>query len=614
MASISASRSTRGTRALRRRATLLVLAASAMLLVPTAEAGTMSLAWDAAASSDLAGYRVYYGQDPALLDRSVEIAAGQTSAELAGLADCTLWHASVRAFDEQGLESASASNAVKGFPRPRISIVEPAAARRGEVVDIVVDGTNFDAGDPGDPRRAASIVDFSSPSITVLSTTVESCGRLRARVRIESNAAVGASMLYVLNPDLSHANPGGRPRVFAEAPFEILSETAPDTTAPSVASTTPGAGSGGVEPGVRPTITFDEPIDPTSVGPGNVQLIASSGVAVAQAAGSPQVAGATVTIFPSGALESGTYRLRASGVRDLAGNSQAADFEQSPGFTVSASDSSSNSSPLELTGSSPAEGEIGVSRTTSEIRVVFDRDMSPLFGAYSLSALRERFAVTSGRSVLAQSSDSPRLEDGGRTVVLLLAESLRDGQAYTTVVNLAGSFASQLDARGLGAFKMAQIWTSRPAWRVEGGLESVTYTEPETGFSGTLAPNATALGPTNTGVPVGAEFSLSFSQPVAASSATSEVFRVLVRDGRRYQPVPLAEPVTLEDEGRTVVIRPASALPAGAEAVIDVRTGPRGVILEGADGSYDLGGSSLQAPFATEVTGAAQDTSLAVGN
>jgi hypothetical protein len=162
---------------------------------------------------------------------------------------------------------------------------------------------------------------------------------------------------------------------------------------------------------------------------------------------------------------------------------------------------------------------------------------------------------------------------------------------------------------------MEQMWSSRPAWRVDGGLESVSYRDPETGEAVTLAPNAPSLNVDNTGVPLDVEFALHFSRPVAGSSVSTEVFRVFVQDGHRYEPVDLLEPLKVEDGGATIVIRPVKPLPAGAQAVIDVRTGPRGVILDGPSGAYDLGGGTpLQAPFATEVSGASQDGNLAVGN
>ena len=587
----------------RGRTAALIAVVGLLALAPLARAGSISLSWDAVPDADLAGYRVYYGASPGQLDRQHD-AGPATSATLTGLSDCSLWYAAVRAYDTGGLESARDSNLVQGLPRPVISRVQPSSLRQGETVTLTVSGTNFDQGDASYP---AARVSLAGSGLSVEQTTVDACGTIRVRVRAAADAATGWSSLTVENPDRSWSDPSPHPWVFGTIAqgVEVLPAQG-DTSAPRVDSTDPAAGSGQVPVTVEPRLTFSEALDPATVSASTVQLLDASGSPVAQQAGWPQVQGAVVSVRPARPLSSGaTYRLfvrgGSGGVADLAGNPLAANFTQSPGFTVADDPRSSADRPTVLD-ASPGAGAIGVSRQLTEVRITFDRDMSALASVFSPAELRERLAVLDGDRPVAQLDTSPRFESGGRTIRLLLAESLLNDRAYTTMVHLGGDAAlERLRSAGQGRLYMDGVWMTRPAWRVEGALEQISYRDPAGGPETNLEPNSGQAPLANSAVPTGAEFRVRFDAPVAQRSANDSVFRVLTRVGRRYQPVPLQQ-VLLEDGGRTVLLRPKQALPPGSWGMVQVRTGPSGVVLIGDSGEFLLpAGSNVGAPFATEV-------------
>jgi hypothetical protein len=111
------------------------------------------------------------------------------------------------------------------------------------------------------------------------------------------------------------------------------------TTAPAVVSESPSNNANGVSRSVTPVVVFSEAMDPSTISGSTVQLLDSSGSPVAQAAGSPTLAGdgVTVTITPAAELEwSSRYRIKviggASGVYDLEGTAMDSDHTQADGF------------------------------------------------------------------------------------------------------------------------------------------------------------------------------------------------------------------------------------------------------------------------------------------
>ncbi|RMG47650.1 MAG: hypothetical protein D6718_03000 [Acidobacteria bacterium] len=596
-------------------------AAVALSLAGPVWAGTMDLRWDPVPDADLAGYRVYYGLAPGSHDNVLD-AGKATQATLSGLADCTLWYAAVRAYDTGGLESVDDSNTVRGWPRPEVASVTPGEIRQGETVTFTVTGVNFDPGDSQDPGHPPARVKLSHPGLSVISTRVAGCRQLEVTVQAAPDAATTTSDLTVLNPDITYSQPDLHPWVFGTlaGAITVVAADSGDTTPPSVVSTDPAAGTSGVATTVHPAVTFSEAVDPATVTARTVRLVDADGAEVAQATGSPQVSGAVVTIVPARPLAGGaSYHIEVSGgtggVADLAGNPMASDFVQSPPFTTAGSGGPPPpSGPPVVTGSDPAADDYGVLRTRSTVTVTFDRDMSPLFGALTAEELRAAFAVEISGRDLAQAPTSPRLSADGRTVAIDLVEPLEAGAAYATEVRLAGpEMRARLEPHGLSDYLMPRVWSTRPAWRVEGGFVSSSWYDPMSGESGPLAPGARSLDPGNTGIPASAEFRITFAEPVTPESAVPGVFELAVSAGRRMEVLELTTPFPTRDGGRTVVLRPTAAMPSGRRARITVRTGPHGVQLSGASGTHGLaGGQPIVVQLATEVGASAADAGFGV--
>ena len=103
-----------------------------------------------------------------------------------------------------------------------------------------------------------------------------------------------------------------------------------DTRPPQVASVTPADGAGDVPTGTKPTVTFDEPMDASTITSSTLTLKDDLGQATAASVGY-DAASKTATLTPAAALALGhTYTVTVAsgtaGVKDAAGNALAADW------------------------------------------------------------------------------------------------------------------------------------------------------------------------------------------------------------------------------------------------------------------------------------------------
>jgi hypothetical protein len=113
----------------------------------------------------------------------------------------------------------------------------------------------------------------------------------------------------------------------------------PDTTPPTIPSTTPSNGSTGVASNANVTGTFNESVNATTITPTSFLLVETSSGSPVSATVSYDGATRTAILDPTGGLGfsttyTATIKGGASGVKDLAGNALAADFSWS--FTTSA--------------------------------------------------------------------------------------------------------------------------------------------------------------------------------------------------------------------------------------------------------------------------------------
>ncbi len=595
------------------RGAIPVVVAMLLLLSLPVLAGTVSLRWNAVPDADVAGYRVYWGQSPGSHDHSKDV-GNVTSTTVTGLANCTTWYFSVRAYDTGGLESPTDSNRVVGWPRPEITSVSPGAIEQGETLTFTVSGTNFYPGEDGNPSRPPARVKITWPGVVVKKTVVESCTRIRVTISAADDADLGWVALTVENPDLTYSDPANHRWVYRtrSRAFEVTRKPV-DETPPTVRSAEPADGATGVPATVRPQVRFSEPVDPATVTTSTVRLLDDRGRSIPQDVGSPRVDGSTVTIVPANPLAAGKrYRIHVrggdGGVADLAGNPLERDWKQGTGFRV-AGDDSPSSGTASITGSFPAAGDTGVSLDLGSVTIDFDRDMSPLAELFSADQLAGMFLVRAKKKAVPLAPGSPRFTNGGRTVVLDLAGPLEAGATYVTCVKIKGKkVRKRLEAAGHGELFLGEKWCTSPGWTAEDGLLEVRWSDPDSESSGELVP-ASELPAENSAVPVDADFHVTFRYPVAKASLNTGVFRI--KRGKKN--VSLAEAPTLSDDGRTVILRPARPLDPGRKYKLIVRTGKAGVRLEVGDGTAVIRRPrKLKIPFSTEVSAEAMGETLAV--
>ncbi|MFQ5767258.1 MAG: Ig-like domain-containing protein [Acidobacteriota bacterium] len=339
-------------RTLARRISFFLTASIFALAALPAAAGTICLAWDPVPDTDVAGYRIEWGQATGVYTQQVDVAL-TPQVTLTGLADCTTWFVAVKAVDTAGNFSVNFSNEIAGWPRPVIGGISPSSVEQGRQLDLVITGVNF--------QNGMTLV-FDNPGITVQSVT-PSCTQVVAHVTVADTAPVGIGGFQVVNPDQSSGAGAG-----------LL--TIEPATQPTVVAAAPADGSTGVAGNAQPTLTFSEPIEPLTVSPASIRILDASGASVPQAASSPQLStdGLTVTLTPAAPLTAGAfYRISAVGgttsVTDLAGHHLANTFTQATGFqvqdstapvltSVAAGSVTSTTARIVWSSSEPADGQV----------------------------------------------------------------------------------------------------------------------------------------------------------------------------------------------------------------------------------------------------------------
>ncbi len=158
-----------------------------------AEAGTISIAWDAVPG--VKGYRVHYGRESGQYTKVLKV-GDNTSATIKGLADCTTWYLAVQAYTRKA--RSAFSNEVSGWPRPEVSSAEPKASMQGSRLTLEVVGRNFQPG---------ATVAIDNPHVFLDSAVALSCARIQVSAAIEPTvqgaraAEIGRFALTVSNPD-----------------------------------------------------------------------------------------------------------------------------------------------------------------------------------------------------------------------------------------------------------------------------------------------------------------------------------------------------------------------------------------------------------------------------
>ena len=315
----------------------------------------------------------------------------------------------------------------------------------------------------------------------------------------------------------------------------------PDTTAPTVAASSPAAGAGNVALNAVVQLQMSEPLDPTLTGAGTLT--------VSGAAGNVSLSsdGYTLTFTPSAPLAASTlYTVTGTGLTDLAGNvgSYSATFTTG---TVAASGAGT----VNLT--SPAPGATGVSASTG-LTLVFNRPVNPLTVNPSTVAVQENGNQVAGTITLAS--------DDGSLVFTPLAPL----PANTVIHVYASYFASLLDQAGNAFSYLATSFTTGAA-----GAPTAPTVEAETPQDG-----ASQVGPN-------AVVTLVFSESLNRNTVNSSTFALY------SGPNNLNAGVNISSDNRTVTLN--QTLPYSATITVSVSTAVQ-----------DLLGNALAAPFRSSFT------------
>lgn len=319
-----------------------------------------------------------------------------------------------------------------------------------------------------------------------------------------------------------------------------------DTTAPTVQSTNPTNNASAISAAASLSAVFSEPLATTSVNSDNV--LVSGGVS-----GTVSLNGATVTFTPSAALMANTrytvtLRGGAGGIRDLAGNVLAQDYQWS--FTTAAA---ADTTPPTVQSTSPSNNATGVN-TATNISAVFSEPLA----AASVNATN--VSVSGGVTGIVSLN--------GATVSFTPSAALTANTRYT--VTIRGGTSGIRDLAG-NALAQDFQWSFTTA--------AAADTTPPTVQSTSPASNATGVNTTTS-------LSAVFSEPLAAASVNAT--NVTVSGG-------VSGTVSLSSA--TVTFTPGAPLTANTRYTVTLKGGAGGV--------RDLAGNPLAQDYLWSFTTAA---------
>ncbi len=246
----------------------------------------------------------------------------------------------------------------------------------------------------------------------------------------------------------------------------------PDTTPPTVTGRTPAAGATNVATSVRPTVTFSEPIDPTTVTTTNMTLTPNGGAAVAATVaydGPSQ----TATLTPTSALVAGTtYTVRvkggATGIADLATNRLVADATST--FSTAAAP---DTTPPTVTGRTPAAGATNVA-TSVRPTVTFSEPIDPT----TVTTTNMTLTPNGGAAVAATVAyDGP-----SQTATLTPTSALVAGTTYTVRVKGGATGIADLATNRLVADATSTFSTAAGSGSTTAYLSDLAWTTVANGW------------------------------------------------------------------------------------------------------------------------------------
>jgi len=325
-----------------------------------------------------------------------------------------------------------------------------------------------------------------------------------------------------------------------------------DNAPPNVISVSPASGALGVAVGSAVTVTFNKPMNGSSINTGTILLRNNS--TLAQVSGTVSYNGATntATFTPAAALAFSTgYTLTVTtGATDASGNALAAAFNSS--FTTA---SAGDTTPPTVIATVPANGAANVAVGTT-IGVVFSEQMD----RSSIDGNSLKLIVTATGAAVAGFTDYNAANNTG---VFAPSAPLSNSTGYTIVVSTG---VRDLAGNPLAATFMASFTTAPP--------------------SDTTPPNVIATSPPGgtVGVLVNSAVTVTFSEPM--NQATINTNTIIVKEVPTN--VVVSGTVTYDAGSRTATFTPSGSMSFDVQHSITVTTS-----------ATDLAGNGLATNFSS---------------
>ena len=183
---------------------LVLLVLVGLLLTAPAHAGNVTLAWDANAETDLAGYIVSWGPAPGTYTGSVDVRQVVTFT-VPNLTGGQRYYFAVQAYNTSGLTSPYSTEVSALVPSEAtpvsVTSVTPAVGPRSGGTALSVTGTGFTAG------TSVTVGGVAASAVTILSSTVLTCvtgahalGVVDVVVTVPGQAAATAAGAFTYQP------------------------------------------------------------------------------------------------------------------------------------------------------------------------------------------------------------------------------------------------------------------------------------------------------------------------------------------------------------------------------------------------------------------------------
>ena len=345
--------------------------------------------------------------------------------------------------------------------------------------------------------------------------------------------------------------------------WHFTTGVAPDTTAPTVSSTSPLANAGSVAVNALISASFSEPMDPLSITTANFALACPSGNPIAGTVGYA-VSGNAATFTPVSNLPASTSCTATinTGVQDVHHNAMASAYSWS--FTTGVAP---DTTPPTVSSTGPVANATGIAFNTL-ITASFSEPMDPL----TISTASVTLACPAGTPIVGMVGYAV----SGSVATFTPASSLPASTICTATINTG--------VQDVAHNAMASAYT----WSFTTGV--APDTTPPTVSSTSPLGNAS-------GVAVNALISASFSEPMDPLTISTANFALACPVG-----TPIAGTVGYAVNGSVATFTPGSSLPASASCTATINTGVQDVAHNAMASAYTWSFTTGVAPDTTPPT------------